>query len=410
MNIGIVTTWFERGAAYVSRQFMDVLQKTDDVYIYVRGGEKYAIGDSKWDLPNVYWGKRVDYKRLIHNSTYIERTDFTKWIKDYKIEAVLFNEQQWFTPLIWCKELGVKTIAYIDYYTEETIPLFNAYDCLICNTMRHAFAFRNHPNCIYIKWGTNLNLFRPSNVIHDKLTFFHSAGMAPIRKGTDLLIQAFYYCKDRQKSKLLIHTQVSLEEKMPNVKPLIDELLKEGTLEIVEKTISAPGLYYKGDIYVYPSRLDGIGLTLMEAAASGLAVVSIDNAPMNEFVESSFGQVCDVDYYYARKDGYYWPMSVASVPSLTVILDNYISGVYDLQDLKKHARQYAEKELNFDNNCSSLHDIISTINSTTLIDSVKKGILKYDSAAIQNFLSPYPYLFLSAQFFKKAIRRLCNCE
>ena len=29
MNIGIVTTWFERGAAYVSRQFMDVLQITN---------------------------------------------------------------------------------------------------------------------------------------------------------------------------------------------------------------------------------------------------------------------------------------------------------------------------------------------------------------------------------------------
>ena len=58
MNIGIVTTWFERGAAYVSRQYMEVLQKTDEVFIYARGGEKYEVGNPKWDLPNVHWGKK----------------------------------------------------------------------------------------------------------------------------------------------------------------------------------------------------------------------------------------------------------------------------------------------------------------------------------------------------------------
>lgn len=45
MRIGIITTWFERGAAYVSRQFMELLQQTDEVFIYARGGEKYAMGD-----------------------------------------------------------------------------------------------------------------------------------------------------------------------------------------------------------------------------------------------------------------------------------------------------------------------------------------------------------------------------
>ena len=42
MNIGIVTTWFDRGAAQVSKQYMDVLQENNDVFIYARGGEKYA--------------------------------------------------------------------------------------------------------------------------------------------------------------------------------------------------------------------------------------------------------------------------------------------------------------------------------------------------------------------------------
>ena len=41
MNIGIVTTWFERGAAYVSKQYKDSLEECGHkVFIYSRGGEK----------------------------------------------------------------------------------------------------------------------------------------------------------------------------------------------------------------------------------------------------------------------------------------------------------------------------------------------------------------------------------
>lgn len=406
MRIGIVTTWFERGAAYVSRQFMDVLQKTDDVFIYARGGEEYAIGNPKWDLPNVHWGKWNKTKRAIFSSTYIDKKDFVRWLKDNNIEAVLFNEQQWFNPILWCKELGVKTIAYVDYYTEQTIPMFDAYDCLICNTKRHASVFKTHHNCNYIKWGTDLSLYHPVEEKHEKLTFFHSAGMAPVRKGTDILIKAFYQSKGRQKAKLLLHTQLPLGSAIPEVKLQIDELIGEGSLEIVEKTISAPGLYSEGDVYVYPSRLDGIGLTLMEAIASGLAVVTINCAPMNEFVESEFGQMCDVESYYSRYDGYYWPMSIASVKSLTKILEKYISGNFNLEILKKNARLYAEKELDFEKNFSSLHELFSGVELTLVSDKIKQDIINYGNRDLQRFLDPFSFLFISKHFFEKAIHKI----
>ena len=183
--------------------------------------------------------------------------------------------------------------------------------------------------------------------------------MAPYRKGTDLVIKAFYNIRDKKNVKLLIHTQVPLDREIPEVKNIIEELSNDGLLEIVEKTVTAPGLYYKADVYVYPSRLDGIGLTLMEAAASGLACVTIDNAPMNEFVTSDFGRVCDVDYYFCRHDGYYWPMSVASVESLTSIMEKFSSGEYDVDRMKLKAREYAINELDFSKNLSVLHEILA---------------------------------------------------
>lgn len=45
MNVGIVTTWFERGAAYVSRQYLEALRSdsNNSVYIYARGGDHMLV-------------------------------------------------------------------------------------------------------------------------------------------------------------------------------------------------------------------------------------------------------------------------------------------------------------------------------------------------------------------------------
>ena len=63
---------------------------------------------------------------------------------------------------------------------------------------------------------------------------------------------------------------------------------KQDLLKIYEKTLPAPGLYHLGDVYVYPSRLDGVGLTVGEALACGLPVITTENGPMDEFVEDGF--------------------------------------------------------------------------------------------------------------------------
>lgn len=400
MRIGIVSSWFERGAAYVSRQFMEILQQTDEVFIYARGGEKYAKGDPKWDLDNVYWGKRTGF--VTYFASYIVKGDFIRWLKTNKIEIVIFNEQHYFSPMLWCKQLGVRTVAYVDYYTENTIPFFDVYDCLICNTKRHHFAFRNHKNAQYVKWGTNIDLYKPSPERHDKLTFFHSAGLGAYRKGTDLLLEAFYNSPYRHKAKLVVHTQTSLTKKNPQLEDIIKPMLEEGSLEIIEGTVSAPGLYYKGDVYVYPSRLDGLGLSLMEAISSGMACIITDNAPMNEFVEDSFGSLIDVDYYFCRSDAYYWPISVVSINKLSEVISDYILGKYDVGSMKVKAREYAIDQLDFKKNFSVLHDILEQTQSGKTDKVLASKIQAYDRVIINRIMY---WLFLIYQPIKKLIRR-----
>ncbi len=355
MNVGIVTTWFERGAAYVSRQFKATLEQKYNVYIYARGGERHIVPGPEWEGARVTKGKEP----TLMNETSIDHSDFCRWIAENMIEIVLFNEQRWWLPVLWCRHLGLKVGAYVDYYTENTVKLFDIYDFLICNTRRHFEVFNWHPQCYYIPWGTDLELFKPAENYSEtrrELTFFHSAGMSPGRKGTDLLLEAFSRLSGP--SRLVIHTQVELEAELPVQVPIIMKLQQKNRLDIIVRTVPAPGLYHLGDVYVYPSRLDGIGLSLVEAAACGLPLIATDSPPMNEFVSAENGQLVMVDSFVPRYDGYYWPQAIVSIQSLCDAMHSYVSNSKRLVDLKAAARHSAEKHFNWNVNSAETCRII----------------------------------------------------
>jgi glycosyltransferase involved in cell wall biosynthesis len=351
LRIGIVTTWFERGAAYVSRQYRDVLRQIHEVFIYARGGEQRATGDPRWDGPEVTWGRPG--LTPFHNA--VDLDDFARWIEQQRLDIVFFNEQAWWAPVVLCAKRKVCTGAYVDYYTPESAPLFDAYDFLVCNTRRHHSVFRHHPQSLYVPWGTDLDVFRPRGfglVQPETLTFFHSAGMSPPRKGTDLVVRAF----DRLQGpvRLVIHTQHPLESCFPELTPVLERRTRDGTLEIRQQTVTAPGLYHLGDVYVYPSRLDGIGLTVAEAFACGLPVITVDHPPMNEFVNRADGLLTPVAELRTRSDGYYWPMAIADETALAAVMQRCVERLAEVPALKEAARRHAETHLDWRKNAQDL--------------------------------------------------------
>lgn len=378
MNIGIVTTWFERGAAYVSKQYMNALLENHNVYIYARGGEQYAKNDKNWDLENVTWGKK-NYFQI--NATPIDKRSFLDWIKEYRIEIILFNEQQWWLPIIWAKEAGVKVGAYIDYYTKETVPFFKIYDFLICNTKRHYSVFNWHEQCFYVPWGTDINLFRlQSKRLEDldKIIFFNSSGFNPDRKGVYPLIKAFYRLKN-SKAKLILHSQVNLKQYYKDIAYMVEELVEIGKLEIISETVSAPGLYHLADVYCYISKLDGIGLTLPEAISCGLQAIVPNNAPMNEFVEHcNNGYLVKIKSYNTRSDGYYWDECEVDIDDLLNALQFYITNQGKIDVMKKVARQYALKHLNWNDRKKQLNKIFLNVQATHSNEKIISDIIKYE--------------------------------
>ncbi|MEG0618982.1 MAG: glycosyltransferase [Terrisporobacter sp.] len=363
MRIGIVTTWFERGAAYVSMQYKKLLElKGHEVFIYARGEDTNKIFGSSWDANTVTTQKK-DFAPI---PTYIDLKEFKKWLKKNKIESVLFNEQKWLEPVALCRELGIKTGLYIDYYTENTIQTYRIFDFLICNTKRHYSVFEWHKQAYYVPWGTNIDLF---DIAHkrqasDKIRFFTSAGMNPYRKGVDLAISAFYELIELESKladqiELIVHTQIALETffKDHDIQQKIKKIKQEGLLKEVVKTVSAPGLYYEGDIYLYLSRLDGIGLTLAEALAASMPIIIPNDAPMNEFLPEIGSQTVKLNKIFCRYDAYYWPQNEIDIYDLIRKIKFMVENKNNIDSFRNSSRLYAMNQLNWNDRVNVVDEI-----------------------------------------------------
>lgn len=354
MKIGIITTWFERGAAYVSRAYMDSLvSEGHDVFIYARGGEAFEKNDSKWNQANVTYGTHRSNSR-------ISKGPFFRWIDRNGIEVLFFNEQRDYTIVMQTKEKypQIKIGTYVDYYTEETIPWFGVFDFVICNTHRHMLAMEGHRQKYYIPWGTDVGLFKPHDKqkYGDSVVFFHSVGMST-RKGTDILLDAFIRSGLYKSARLVIHTQIPIEQVCTYKK---QELTEQYGIDIIEGTVSAPGLYYMGDVYVYPTRLDGLGLTLYEALACGLPVITTDYPPMNEVIDQQVGRLVRVERNYCRADAYYWPMSICAEDSLVEAMRFYIDHPDGLRQAQQAARELAVKRFDWSSHAAELSAIFKS--------------------------------------------------
>lgn len=386
MNIAIITTWFPAGGGYVSKAYQQILEKEHNVFIYARGGQVMK-GQSEWDHPNVTWAP------LHYNG--IKTSHFIKWLKKKKIDIVFFNEQRYWKPVLEAKKAGFCIGSYIDYYTQETVPAFAIYDFLICNTKRHYSVFDWHTNAYYIPWGTDIEKYSPKSVDINRIpTFIISAGWQPIkhldRRGSLLALEAFKNVVGC--CALHIYSQVSYNDCLPEWQRLIKDddriILKEGTFD--------PFPYNEGDVYLYPSRLDGIGLTLPEALSSGLTAITTNNGPMNEFVVHDYnGFLVDVDKYLGRPDGYYWAESICNINSLSYMMQKYVDDPSVLKRHKNNARSFAVENLDWSNNSNMLNNIFSNVTyykTNSINDKLSSKLAKLD-----NTMSPsISYKVLSA--------------
>ena len=153
-----------------------------------------------------------------------------------------------------------------------------------------------------------------------------------------------------------------------------DALSADSRIELVGGTFD-PFPFTDGDVYLYPSRLDGIGLSLPEAVGSGLASIATNAAPMNEFVVNNYnGLLVDVSKYLGRWDGYYWAESICDCENLSSAMQWYLDEPQLLEEHKKNARTFAVEHLDWAKNGLELFEIIASAQKTELTaDDIRKA-------------------------------------
>jgi glycosyltransferase involved in cell wall biosynthesis len=357
MNIGIVTAWFHSGGGVVGRSYEGILQETHRVFIYARGPGVSA--EPVWNRSNVTRGPYHPVATGIHPG------HFARWAKRHMLDAVLFNEQHHWSGVITAKRLGLLTGGYVDYYTQATVPFFNLYDFLICNTRRHHSVFQHHPQCCYCPWGTETSIYRPTGQRAEGPPRFlisagwdgHYARQTPHmdRRGAGLSMRAFR--EVRGDCRLIVLSQDPLE-RCP--KEWQESITKDPRIEFRVGTFD-PTPYGDGDVYLYPSRLDGIGLTLPEALSCGLPAITTDAPPMSEFVRDGVnGRLVKVVEYRGRPDGYYWAESLCDESELVKACQFYVDHPDQMRAHGARAREIAERDLDWRRNAAFLSKWIAS--------------------------------------------------
>jgi len=115
-------------------------------------------------------------------------------------------------------------------------------------------------------------------------------------------------------------------------------------------------------VYVYPTVLEGIGLTIVEALACGLPVIVPDVAPMNEFVRhGENGRLVPPFEYRGRWDGYYWPECYCAPEAVAEPMRYYLDNQERLRDEKRKAMAFAREHLDWKKNASHLPEIVEEL-------------------------------------------------
>ena len=165
MRIGIVTKWFNRGQAFVSRYIRDALDaRGHETFILARPtrdkGPMAAHVDrtGPWDQPGVTEASGWE----------VPFDEYERWIAANEIEAVHWDNCYQHEEIARIRESGVKTVGrfvWEMFGADDAEPARGAYDVLYsltrCEQARYAELGIESP---YVQWGLHPELLDAARI------------------------------------------------------------------------------------------------------------------------------------------------------------------------------------------------------------------------------------------------------
>jgi glycosyltransferase involved in cell wall biosynthesis len=278
-RVGLVSKWFERGSAYLSLMMYQGLRKRG-YSVHVLGksdSQNKPVGD-EWNIRDLTWASGPLYGYP------------GPWAESLDLDVLIFVERHdanRLAPLR--KKLRTYCINMMEYVGAEHVEAYNSgFDGIIAPVPDIAEHFKGMglENVFCVPWGIDLDVFHPlARPKTGPTRFFHPAGFGGVagRRGTKVVRSAFQVA-DTGDSTLLITSQRPGED------------VTVGSIRVRHGTMPQPELarlYREADVALLPSKWSGLGLTFLEAMASGNSIITVDAPPFNAFVRDSWnGYLC----------------------------------------------------------------------------------------------------------------------
>jgi len=140
--------------------------------------------------------------------------------------------------------------------------------------------------------GVDTKEFRPSNKTNQKFTVISTSRLIK-RKGIEYLIDAFIRFNDKyNNSKLLLIGDGDLKKELKERVRKADIQNKIDFLGLVNH-FEIAAYYQQSDVFVLPSLNEGMSNSLLEAMASGLAIVATNTGGVKNLVNSANGVIIE---------------------------------------------------------------------------------------------------------------------
>ncbi len=207
-------------------------------------------------------------------------------------EVVIFPEVVEPIQLEWCRKQRIKTIwiPMWEYVGKERVEDRNAFTAIICPTVACYKLLRSlgAPNAHHVQWHCRYPVRTPRPTPEIPLFGHCIRGVSGDIRNTSVLIEAFrLYRQQGGLARLRIKTLAPL---MTVVGPEHAETVRQlgDAVEVIEGAMDwdkMSQLLSDVDLFVYPTRREGLCLVIQEALASSVPVLATDCPPVSEYVE-----------------------------------------------------------------------------------------------------------------------------
>jgi glycosyltransferase involved in cell wall biosynthesis len=288
LRIGVSSYWFNRGQAVVGRYLRSALDELGhETFVLARPSKETAAKPGLIERGDVW-----DQPAVTEASHYlIPAEEMERWAREHELEVAFFDQNYQFDEIARLRELGVRTIGrfvweqFAPEHVEGARRAFDVvYSLLECERDRYATLGISSPR---VRWGCHPELLEAAERLAAErdgggtVRFYFPGGYMTKRKPLRPTLDAFRAAKGKD-LRLVLKAQVERRQNL-----VLRAARKDKRIEPVFEdlpTAEHHRLLAGVDAFLAPSRWEGLGLHLYEAAAFGLPVITNDNPPMNEVV------------------------------------------------------------------------------------------------------------------------------